>query len=179
LRVLAELGRRHWDGRAFAPGELISLAAAWHYLPPWPDSVEGIRQIKRDFIVGPLSSGTTALLVDTARAAGLPGDVILGSASSRAYKPSPDACRKLAALLGLDPGEVMLVAAHNSDLEGARRAGLATAFIARPAEYGPHQATDLTACNDWDLTATSITDLARQLLDDPPRVRRQKLPRPA
>jgi 2-haloacid dehalogenase len=76
-------------------------------------------------------------------------------------------------LLGLHPGEVMLVAAHNSDLEGARTAGLATAFIARPAEYGPHQARDLTASDDWDLTATSITDLARQLLDDPLRVERR------
>jgi 2-haloacid dehalogenase len=153
------------DPGAFAPGELASLAAAWHYLPPWPDSVEGIRQIKQDFIVGPLSNGNTALLVDMARAAGLPWDVILGSDISRAYKPSPDAYRKPATLLGLDPGAVMLVAAHNSDLAGATTAGLATAFIARPAEYGPHQASDLTACGDWDLIATSITDLARQLLD--------------
>jgi 2-haloacid dehalogenase len=153
------------DPGTFAPGELTSLAAAWHYLPPWPDSVEGIRQIRRHFIVGPLSNGNTALLVDMAKAAGLPWDVILGSDISRAYKPSPDAYRKPAALLGLDPGEVMLVAAHNTDLEGARRAGLATAFIARPTEYGPHQATDLTASGDWDLTAESITDLASQLLE--------------
>ena len=59
----------------------------------------------------------------------------------------------------------MLVAAHNSDLTGARKAGLATAFIARPTECGPHQATDLTAAGDWDLTAESITDLASRLLD--------------
>jgi 2-haloacid dehalogenase len=155
------------DPGSFEPGELTSLAAAWHYLPPWPDSVEGIGQIKRDFIVGPLSNGTTALLVDMAKAAGLPWDVILGSDISHAYKPSPEAYRKPAALLSLDPGDVMLAAAHNSDLQGARTAGLATAFIARPAEHGPHQASDLTATGDWDLTATSITDLARQLLDDP------------
>jgi 2-haloacid dehalogenase len=154
---------------AFAPGELSSLAAAWHYLPPWPDSVEGIRQIKRDLIVGPLSNGNTALLVDMAKAAGLGWDVILGSDISRAYKPSPEAYRIPAALLGLDPGEVMLVAAHNGDLGAAGRAGLATAFIARPTEHGPHQASDLAASQDWDLTATSITDLARQLLDDLPQ----------
>jgi 2-haloacid dehalogenase len=151
------------DPGAFAAGELTALARAWRYLPPWPDSVEGIGQIKRDFIVGPLSSGNTALLVDMAKAAGLPWDVILGSDISRAYKPTPDAYRKPAALLGLDPGEVMLVAAHNGDLTGARRAGLATAFIARPTEYGPLQATDLTAAADWDLITNSITDLASQL----------------
>lgn len=155
------------DPDAFAPGELTSLTAAWHYLPPWPDSAEGIRQLKRDFIVGPLSSGHTALLVHMAKAAGLPWDVILGSDISRAYKPSPDAYRKPAVLLGLDPGEVMLAAAHNSDLAGARRAGLATAFIARPTEYGSRQVTDLAATDDWDVTATSVTGLARQLLDEP------------
>jgi 2-haloacid dehalogenase len=159
------------DPGAFAPGELRSLNAAWHYLPPWPDSVEGIRQIKRDFIVGPLSNGHTALLVNMAKAAGLPWDVILGSDISQAYKPSLAAYRKPAAVLGLDPGEVMLGAAHNGDLEGARRAGLATAFIARPAEYGPRQTRDVGASDDWDLTATSITDLARHLLDDPPDLR--------
>ncbi|HEX5299733.1 MAG TPA: hypothetical protein VFW50_22325 [Streptosporangiaceae bacterium] len=82
------------DPGAFAPGELTSLTAAWHYLPPWPDSAEGIRQLKRHFIVGPLSSGHTALLVHLAKAAGLPWDVILGSDISRAYKPSLDAYQK-------------------------------------------------------------------------------------
>ena len=42
-------------------------------LPPARrDSVEGIGQIKRAFIVGPLSNGITALLVDMAKADGLP-----------------------------------------------------------------------------------------------------------
>jgi len=36
----------------------------------------------------------------------------------------------------------MLAAAHNSDLDGARTVGLATAFIARSAEYGFRQARD-------------------------------------
>jgi 2-haloacid dehalogenase len=151
------------DPDAFEPGELESLVSAWHFLPPWPDSAEGILQIKRAFIVGPLSNGNTALLVHMAKAAGLHWDVILGSDVSRAYKPSPDAYRKPAAMLGLDPGEVMLAAAHNADLEAARTAGLATAFVLRPTEHGPHQTTNLTASADWDLTATSITDLAGQL----------------
>ena len=151
------------DPRAFPPGELDSLASAWHFLPPWPDSVAGIGDIKRKFIVGPLSNGNTALLVDMAKAAGLPWDLILGSDITQAYKPSPDAYRKPAAILGLEPGEVMLVAAHNNDLDAARRAGLATAFVARPTEYGPGQTTDLAPSADWDLIAASITDLARQL----------------
>jgi FMN phosphatase YigB (HAD superfamily) len=39
--------------------------------------------------------------------------------------------------VGLEPSELMLVAAHPSDLAGARRAGLRTALVDRPLEYGP------------------------------------------
>jgi 2-haloacid dehalogenase len=146
---------------------LDELAGAWHFLPPWPDSVAGIGQIKRDFIVGPLSNGNTALLVDMAKAAGLAWDVILGSDIGRAYKPSPDAYLTPARLLGLEPGQVMLVAAHNADLASARQAGLATAYIPRPAELGPHQHRNLAPTAGWDLIATSITDLADRLAPTP------------
>ena len=37
----------------------------------------------------------------------------------------------------VEPGELMLVAAHPRDLAGARAAGLRTAFVDRPLEYGP------------------------------------------
>jgi 2-haloacid dehalogenase len=155
------------DPAAIPPGDLDALADAWHFLPPWPDSVAGILAIKRDFIVGPLSNGNTALLVDMAKAAGLGWDVILGADISRAYKPSPDAYLTPAVLLGLDPGEVMLVAAHNADLASARQVGLATAYIPRPAELGPHQHRNLAPTADWDVTATSITDLADRLAATP------------
>jgi 2-haloacid dehalogenase len=151
------------DPAVIEPAELDTLARAWHFLPPWPDSIEGIGRIRQGYIVGPLSNGNTALLLDMAKAAGLPWDVILGSDISQAYKPDPDAYRRPAAILGLEPGEVMLAAAHNADLAGARRAGLATAFIARPAEYGPGQARNLAADPDCDLAAASITDLASRL----------------
>jgi 2-haloacid dehalogenase len=160
------------DPDAFGRGELDELSRAWHFLPPWPDSVPGIAELRAGYVVGPLSNGNTALLLDMARAAGLPWDLILGSDVTRAYKPDPAAYRRPAQYLGLDPSEVMLVAAHAADLAGARDAGLATAFVARPAEYGPSRAgstatentaTENTPVGDWDLNAISIVDLARQL----------------
>jgi 2-haloacid dehalogenase len=147
--------------------QLDALVNAWHFLPPWPDSVAGIGQLRRDFIVGPLSNGNTALLVDMAKAAGLGWDVVLGSDISREYKPSPAAYLAPGRLLGLEPGEVMLVAAHNADLASARRVGLATAYIPRPAEFGPHQHRNLAPTADWDLIAESITDLAARLAPIP------------
>jgi len=159
------LRARGMDPGSVDSAELDGLARAWRFLPPWPDSVEGIGQLKRGYIVGPLSNGNTSLLVDMAKATGLPWDLILGSDVTRAYKPDPDAYRRPAEYLGLDPAQIMLAAAHNGDLAGARAAGLATAFVSRPAEHGPGSAQDATPTGDWDLTATSITDLAAQLAD--------------
>src|ERR1700761_1711037 len=148
------------DPAGFRPGDLDDLSRAWHFLPPWPDSVAGVTALKRGYIVGPLSNGNTSLLLDMAKAAGLPWDLILGSDVSRAYKPDREAYLRPAALLGLQPGEVMLAAAHEGDLAAARKTGLATAFIARPLEYGPGAAATVAATGDWGLAGGSIPEIA-------------------
>ena len=155
--VLGDLGLE--PGR-FGPAALDELNRAWHFLPPWPDSVPGITALKRDYIVGPLSNGNTSLLLDMAKAGGLPWDVILGSDVSRAYKPAREAYLRPAAMLGLEPGQVMLAAAHEADLAAAREAGLAASFIARPLERGPGIQGAGVATGSWDLSAASITELA-------------------
>jgi 2-haloacid dehalogenase len=142
---------------------LTELNNSWHRLPAWPDSVEGLARIRRHYVVGPLSNGNTSLLLDMARNAGLPWDVIIGSDMTGTYKPLAQAYLRTAEFLDLEPGEVMLAAAHNSDLRAARAAGLATAFVARPTEHGPSQVADLAPEGDWDLAASSITELADQL----------------
>ncbi|OBE96253.1 haloacid dehalogenase type II [Mycobacterium sp. 852002-10029_SCH5224772] len=150
------------------PGdEVEALARSWRWLPPWPDSVEGIGAMKRHVIVGPLSNGNTGLLVDMAKYAGLPWDVVLGSDVSKAYKPDPRAYRTPAHLLGMEPGEVMLVAAHTADLEAARDSGLATGFVARPQEYGPGQDPGPEPPGAWDVSGTSLVELARSLFGAP------------
>jgi 2-haloacid dehalogenase len=154
--VLTDLGL---DPGRFGPAALDELNRAWHFLPPWPDSVPGIAALKRDYIVGPLSNGNTSLLLDMAKAGGLPWDLILGSDVTRAYKPAREAYLRPAALLGLEPGEIMLAAAHEGDLAAAREAGLATAFISRPLERGPGIPGAGVAARPWDLSVSSITEL--------------------
>jgi len=161
------LGERGLAPADFGPPELDELTRAWHFLPPWPDSVAGIAAIKRGYVTGPLSNGNTALLVDMAKGAGLAWDVVLGSDVSRAYKPSPEAYLAPARFLGVGPGEVMLVAAHNADLASARQLGLATAYIPRPAEFGPHTHRNLAPTAGWDVLAESIIDLAGRLAPTP------------
>jgi 2-haloacid dehalogenase len=147
----------------FDEREIDALVHTWHELAPWPDSVDGLTAIKAHYIIGPLSNGNTSMLTDVAKHGGLPWDVILGSDVPGAYKPSPAAYLAPAELLDLAPGELMLAAAHNDDLRHARSVGLATAFIARPTEHGPDQTVDLIADDDWDVSTTSVTELARML----------------
>jgi 2-haloacid dehalogenase len=135
----------------------------WHRLKPWPDSVEGLKRLKTRYIIGTLSNGNVGLLTRMAKNAGLPWDVVLGAETARAYKPLPQAYQASAALLNLKPEHVMLVAAHNGDLAAAAAAGLRTAFVARPTEYGPHQKIDFKAERAWDVVADSFVGVAEAM----------------
>ena len=135
----------------------------WHRLRPWPDTVAGLTLLKRVAIIGPLSNGNLSLQVDLAKSAGLPWDVTFGSDIFRHYKPDSEVYLGACALLDLKPGQVMLAAAHNSDLAAARGLGLRTGFIPRPTEYGPSQTKDTRPEQAWDVVADSVETLAIQL----------------
>jgi 2-haloacid dehalogenase len=90
--------------------------------------VPGLTRLKGKFIIGPLSNGNVSLLLNMAKHAGLPWDMIFGSDLFRHFKPDPEAYLGVAKLMDLEPGQVMLGAAHNNDLAAARRRGLMSAF---------------------------------------------------
>jgi 2-haloacid dehalogenase len=50
----------------------------------------------------------------------------------RRFKPAAEVYRMAAQSLGVEPGQIRLVAAHDWDVAGAMQAGCAAAFIARP-----------------------------------------------
>lgn len=143
--------------------ELDQLTHAWHRLRPWPDAVPGLTRLKTRHVIGTLSNGNMALLVNMAKHASLPWDMVCTAELFRHYKPDPETYLGAARLLGLAPGEVMMAAAHNADLHAARACGLKTAFFPRPTEYGPHQVADLTADSDWTVVAADIEDLALRM----------------
>ena len=143
--------------------EIDHFNRAWHRLDPWPDSVAGLTRLKAKFIIATLSNGNIALMVNMAKRAGLPWDMVLGAEIARAYKPQPEAYLRSCAALGLEPGQCMLVAAHNSDLVAAGECGMRTAFVSRPTEYGPNQDRDFEAEHDFDYVARDFLDLADQL----------------
>jgi len=158
--VLADHGI---DPAGVAGEELDWLNRAWHRLDPWPDAIPGLLRMRPRHFLAPLSNGNILLLANMAKRAGIPWDAILGAEAAQAYKPQPEAYTRTAEILGLAPGEVALVAAHNGDLAAARRAGLKTAFVLRPTEHGPDQTTDTRAEADWEAVAGSFEEMADQL----------------
>ncbi len=158
---LARLAPRF--GLTLDDAALDALTRFWHRLDPWPDSAPGLARLHPRFLLAPLSNGNVALLADLARHANLRFDTLFGADVFGHYKPDPETYLGACRLLALPPGQVMLCAAHNADLAAARKFGLGTAFIARPAEHGPNRSRDAAATADWDYVATSVEDLATQL----------------
>ena len=142
--------------------ERDDLNRVWHRLKPWPDAVEGLRRLKRRHLIAPLSNGNVALLVNLAKRGGLPWDLILSAELVRHYKPDPETYLIAPDLLGLHPEEVMMVAAHPSDLRAASESGLKTAYVSRPLEFGPGKEADPPDPN-FDLVASDFIELDRRL----------------
>ncbi len=129
----------------------------WHLLTGWPDAVEGLHRLRPHFLLGAFSNGTTRQLIDMAKHAGLPWDVVLGADQFRTYKPDPAMYEGALRLLAAPAEQVLLVAAHNQDLQAAGRLGLQTAFLYRPTE-------DPKPTFHSTYTARDFHDLAAQLV---------------
>ncbi len=161
-RVLDHLLPR-FDLQALDGATRADFNRAWHRLAPWPDTVAGLARLKQGFTISTLSNGNLSLLVAMAKHAGLPWDAVLTAELFGRFKPDPAVYLGAARLLGLEPGQVLMVAAHPFDLVAAQHAGLKTAYIPRPDEYGPGGRMEPVGDAVFDIVAPDLGDLARQL----------------
>lgn len=143
--------------------EKADLNRVWHRLAPWPEAVRGLKRLKKGYLITTLSNGNVSLLTNMAKHAGLPWDCVLSAELFHHYKPDPEAYLGAAAMLGLQPNEVMMVAAHKGDLRAAQAAGLRAAFVQRPLEFGDPANKDLKPEKDFELNARDFNDLAAKL----------------
>src|SRR5690242_1650913 len=148
--------------QGLSEAEIEHLNRAWHRLLPWPDSVPGLNRLRSRYVIATLSNGNISLLVDMAKHAGLPWDCVLSGELIGKYKPDPEVYRMAARLLGVETGELMLVAAHPPDLLAAKRAGLKAAYVPRPLEHGPGRSPP-PADPSFDVVASDFVDLAAKL----------------
>ena len=146
VKTLSEEQKRH-------------LNKSWHRLDAWPDSVEGLTRLKSKYTICTLSNGNIGLLSNMARNAGLPWDCILSAEVFRKYKPDPGTYLGVATVFDVMPEDVMLVAAHQNDLQAARGCGLNTAYIERSMEYGATQIKDVSPNSENTLHAKDIVQL--------------------
>jgi 2-haloacid dehalogenase len=162
--ILDEL-LKEYKIEGLSEAEKTEWAHVWRRLKPWPDSVEGLTRLKNKYIISPMSNGNVALMTHLAKFGGLPWDVILGTDLVRHYKPDREMYMSAPFYLDLKADEVMMCAAHVSDLQAAHSYGLRTGFIYRPDEYGggPVGVPDKAKPGDFDVVSTSIIDLAQQM----------------
>jgi 2-haloacid dehalogenase len=138
------------------------LVHAWHRLAPWPDTVAGLAKLRERHILTPLSNGGFGLLTRLARAAGMSFDCIMSSELVRSYKPDPRVYLLPSEYFDVRPDQVLMVACHPQDLQGAKRAGLRTGFVPRPLEWGTGRPTQPPPA-DVDVIADDLVALASLL----------------
>lgn len=154
---------RDLNASDFPEEKVAHLNRAWHRLRPWPDTVEGLTLMKRDSIIGTLSNGNLSLLVSLAKYGGLPWDCVLSTGMFGTYKPNPEVYLGAVRMLDAKPGDVMMVAAHAYDVDGAREAGLKTAYVFRLDEFGPGKGEDPGDTSRFDIVASSFVELGERL----------------
>ena len=149
--------------------DLNMLVKAWHRLPGWPDSSDGLNALKKKYILATQSNGNIALIVNMAKFSNLNWDVVLGAEVIGHYKPDPEAYIKACSALDLKTEECLMVAAHDDDLKAASLQGMKTAYVHRPFEYGKDKLFDIPEVNDykgnkkWNIVSSDLNDLAKQL----------------
>ena len=143
--------------------ELDYFNRAWHRLTPWPDTVGGLNRLKSQFVIATLSNGNVSLLTNMAKHAGLPWDAVFSAELAQHYKPDQRAYLKDVELLNLESSQVLMGAAHTGDLRAAAQAGLKTAYVYRPLEWGEERVRERSPAGEFDFDADSFLDLASQL----------------
>jgi 2-haloacid dehalogenase len=157
-QVLREIGA---DGFDLAARDELTMA--WERLPAWPEAARGLERLNRGFTVSTLSNGNRSQQAALIRFTGLPFQRLLSAEDFHHYKPDAEVYLGAASMLGLDPSQVMMVAAHKSDLRAAQTAGLKAAFVERPREKGSGGGADLLPDPGADVEATDFMDLAAKL----------------
>lgn len=162
-RQMLEVTLKKFNINSLNNEEKIHFNYVWHRLKPWPDSVLGLSRLKSRFVITTLSNGNISLLTNMAKFAGLPWDCILSAENVRHYKPDPSVYLLVPELFDLKPEQVMMVAAHEHDLQSAHIHGLRTAFVHRSLERGPGKGAAIPPKDRYDFVVDDFIELAEQL----------------
>lgn len=125
----------HRRGRQLRDVEVDQILGAVKRLPPHPEVADALERLRDGgYRLATLTNSTGAVAQAQLENAGLAPlfERIVSADTVRRLKPAPEAYHLAARELGIEVGELRLVAAHAWDVAGALRAGCLAAFVARP-----------------------------------------------
>lgn len=142
--------------------EVDSFMRGWQQLSPFPDVADGLRRLEQRFDLVALSNGNPWFLDHLVRNR-IKYDFhdVISVEVAGAFKPHPGVYRSAARLLGLEPGEIIMVSSNSFDVMGARTCGLRGIFVNR--ELVPYEDTDAQYLPD--LEVADFGEMADALLD--------------
>ena len=139
------------------------LTMAWHKMNVWPDFPPALEALRTRYTTTILTVLSWGIAVDSSKNGGLSWDGIISCEFLGHYKPEPEAYQGAAKLLGLEPSQVMMVAAHPTDLRAAMAAGMHSAYVPR-VESNDTSVQDEFPQPDIDINAENFEDLVRQIV---------------
>jgi 2-haloacid dehalogenase len=120
-------------------------------------------RLRRRYVCVSFTILSLALVVDVSRRNAIAWDAVITCEMLGVYKPRPEAYRRTAQFLQTAPGDILMVACHNFDLDAARGEGYRTAFVHRPTEWGPSGPPDPNPNPATDFVVSGFAELADRL----------------
>ncbi|MEO7168438.1 MAG: haloacid dehalogenase type II [Chthoniobacterales bacterium] len=146
------------------PAKMKKVIEAFATLPVHPDVPEGIELLRQAGLrVAALTNGSAETTRKMFTNAGLENSIekFISIEEVQQWKPAAAVYQHAAKSLGVEPGELALIAAHDWDIDGASKAGLTTGYLARK------QPTGSTALAQPNARGATLSEVARQLLAFP------------
>lgn len=141
----------------------IDLARSWRRMPAWPGAREAIAALRKRYIALPLTILSFNMAAGSSRRNGIDWDTILSCDILGVYKPDPRCFARTIEILGCAADEIMMVAAHPSDLRAARQAGFRAAYVLPRLHDPGEDYTDRGLAGEFDIVASDFADLAGRL----------------
>ena len=130
-------------------------------LRPYPEVAQSLQRLRDAGLRLATLTNSTAQAAEAQLTYAGPRDQfeqVISADEIHCFKPAPEVYHLAARRLGVEPGEVRLVSAHDWDVTGALRAGCAAAFVARPGQvmnpFGPQP----------DVKGADLGEVAEQIL---------------
>lgn len=165
LRALDET-LAHFGVSDLESGARLRLWGAWHRLRAWPDFPPALAKLRQHIPVVSFTMLPTPLVVNVSRANGLTWDAIVSCQMIGVYKPHREAYDTALDWLDLRPEQALMVACHNFDLNAAQDAGMRTAFIRRPLEWGPGGPPDPNPNRGYDHVVDTFDELVTAVMGE-------------